>query len=190
MKLFKKKEKELEKEIDLKAMEEDAASKRTLTGGWEKSIFFFALAMALFHIYALVLSSTMAWYLYCVHVDAGAVMTFALYRGTKKSPINRPSAPDVVLMVLIAAAFTYMCVEMNTLIYRIGVNPNTMDLVVAVVVIVCVLEITRRTCVNILPIIALLPAGYGRSVPDLSGYVYGSDRPGPVRRCSCADYPA
>lgn len=53
----------------------------------------------------------------------------------------------VVLMVLIAAAFTYMCVEMNTLVYRIGVNPNTMDLVVAVVVIVCVLEITRRTCV-------------------------------------------
>ena len=96
----------------------------------------------------------------------------------------------VLLMVLIAEAFTYMCVEMNTLVYRIGVNPNTMDLVVAVVVIVCVLEITRRTCVNILPIIALLPAGYGRSVPDLSGYVYGSDRPGPVRRCSCADYPA
>lgn len=156
MKLFKKKEKELEKEIDLKAMEEDGASKRTLTGGWEKSIFFFALAMALFHIYARVLSST----------------------------------PDVVLMVLIAAAFTYMCVEMNTLVYRIGVNPNTMDLVVAVVVIVCVLEITRRTCVNILPIIALLPAGYGRSVPDLPGYVYGSDRPGPVRRCSCADHPA
>ena len=124
MKLFKKKEKELEKEIDLKAMEEDGASKRTLTGGWEKFIFFFALAMALFHIYALVLSSTTAWYLYCVHADAGAVMTFALYRGTKKSPINRPSAPDVVLMVLIAAAFTYMCVEMNTLVYRIGVNPK------------------------------------------------------------------
>ena len=128
-------------------MEEDGASKRTLTGECEKFIFSFALAMALFHIYALVLSSTTAWYLYCVHVGAGAVMTFALYRGIKKSPINRPSAPDVVLMVLIAAAFTYMCVEMNTLVYRIGVNPNTMDLVVAVVVIVCVLEITRCTCV-------------------------------------------
>lgn len=173
MKLFKKKENELEKEIDLKAMEEDGASKRTLTGGWEKFIFFFALAMALFHIYALVLSSTTAWYLYCVHVGAGAVMTFALYRGIKKSPINRPSAPDVVLMILIAAAFAYMCLEMNTLVYRIGVNPNTMDLVVAVVVIVCVLEITRRTCGNILPIIALLFLAYakfGHLLPGTFGH--------------------
>jgi len=160
MKLFKKKDNEMG--VDLKKLEEDGASKRALTGGWEKFIFFFALAMALFHIYALVLSSTTAWYLYCVHVGAGAVMTFALYRGSKKSPLDRPSGVDIVLMVLIALAFAYMCIEMNTLVYRIGVNPTTADLIVAIIVIVCVLEITRRTCGNILPLIALIFLAYAK----------------------------
>ncbi len=160
MKLFKKKDNE--KGVDLKKLEEDGASKRILTGGWEKFIFFFALAMALFHIYALVLSSTTAWYLYCVHVGAGAVMTFALYRGSKRSPLNRPSGVDIVLMALVALAFAYMCIEMNTLVYRIGVNPTTADLIVAIIVIVCVLEITRRTCGNILPLIALIFLAYAK----------------------------
>ncbi len=171
MRLFKKNESE--KDVDLKKLEEDGASKRVLTGGWEKFIFFFALAMALFHIYALVLSSTTAWYLYCVHVGAGAVMTFALYRGSKKSPVDHPSKVDVVLMVLISIAFAYMCVEMNTLIYRIGVNPTALDLIVAIIVIVCVLEITRRTCGIILPIIALAFLAYakfGHLLPSSFGH--------------------
>lgn len=171
MKLFKKKE--TKQEVDLKKLEEEGASKRSLVGGWDKFIFFFALAMALFHIYALVLSATTAWYLYCVHVGAGAVMTFALYRGSKRSPLDHPSKCDVVMMLLVAAAFAYMCIEMKTLIYRIGVNPNTYDLIVAVIVLVSVLEITRRTCGNILPIIALIflmYAKFGHLLPGNLGH--------------------
>lgn len=175
MKPFNKKSKE--KGLDFKSLEEDGTSKRTLTGGWEKFIFFFALAMALFHIYALVLSSTTAWYLYCVHVGAGSVMTFALYRGNKKSPVDKPSRIDIILMILVSLAFAYMYIEMNTLVYRIGVNPTITDLMVAVIVIICVLEITRRTCGNILPIIAgifLAYAKFGHLLPGNLGHRFYS----------------
>lgn len=143
-------------EIDLKRLEEDGALKRTLTGNWDKIFYVFAIAMSLFHIYALILSSTTMWYLYCVHVGMGAVLTFALYSGSKRSPLDRPGAVDIVGMLATAFAFIYMAVEMNTLVYRIGIDPTAMDLVVAVIIIVVVLEITRRTCGNILPLIALI----------------------------------
>ena len=54
MRLFKKNESE--KDVDLKKLEEDGASKRVLTGGWEKFIFFFALAMASIFFFLVVVS--------------------------------------------------------------------------------------------------------------------------------------
>ena len=159
--------------IDLQKLEEDGASKRTLTGAWVKIIFVVALAMSFFHIYALILSSVTMWYLYCVHVGTGAILTFALYRGGKRSPMHRPAVIDITMMVLTAYAFGYMIVVMNELVYRIGIDPTAMDLIVAVIIIVVVLEITRRTCGNILPVIALLfilYAKFGHLIPGTFGH--------------------
>lgn len=161
MKLFKKKQ-ELG-EINVEELDE-GLPKRELTGAWSKVIYVLALCMSLFHIYALTISAVTMWYLYCFHLGMGAILTFALFCGSKKSPLNRVPIPDICFMILTALAATYLIVEMNELVYRIGVSPTQMDVVVAIILVLVVLEITRRTCGNILPIIAiafLLYARYG-----------------------------
>lgn len=164
--LFKKKKTESQ-EIDVTQLDE-GVPKRELVGYWSKIIWILALGMSLYHIYALTLSAVTMWYLYCFHLGMGVILTFALYCGSKKSPLNRISIPDIAFILLTVFATVYLIVEMNELVYRIGVSPTTLDIVVAIILVVVVLEITRRTCGNILPIIALLfllYARYGHLMP-------------------------
>lgn len=155
------------KEIHVEELDE-GLPKRELTGWWSKILYALALCMSLFHIYALAISSVTMWYLYCFHLGMGAILTFALYCGSKKSPLERVPVPDICMMLLMLFATVYLIVEMEGLVYRIGVSPTTMDLVVSIILIVSTLEITRRTCGNVLPIIALLfllYARYGHLIP-------------------------
>src|SRR5699024_4636827 len=64
----------------------------------------------------------------------------------------------------------YLIVEMDEMIYRIGVAPTALDLVVSIIIIIAVLEITRRTTGLILPIIAILfmlYAYFGSNFPGI-----------------------
>lgn len=164
--IFKKRSVDLQ-EIDVEQLDE-GLPKRELIGIWSKTIWALALAMSLFHIYALAISAVTMWYLYCFHLGVGAILTLALFCGSKKSPLHKIPAVDIVLILLTIFATAYLIVEMKDLVYRIGVAPTNLDIVVAIILVVVTLEITRRTCGNILPLIAiifLLYARYGHLIP-------------------------
>lgn len=160
-------------DIDVTGLENEGLQKRELIGTWSKTIYLVGVLMSLFHIYCLAIRPTTPWIIYSGHIGFGFILTLALYCGSQKANRNIIPVYDLILMALSIFAVMYMIIEMDELIFRIGVSPTPMDLVVSVIVILMVLEITRRTCGNILPgiaIVFILYAHFGKYVPGLLGH--------------------
>ena len=160
-------------EINVAELENEGMPKRELTGNWNMFVCIMGVSMSLFHIYCLVLFPITPWILYCGHVGFGFILTFSIYCAGKHSKRHSISLWDFFLMLAGALCVTYLIVEMDELVYRIGIAPTTPDLVVSIAMIALVLEMTRRTCGNILPCIAvlfLLYTRYGSHIPGLIGH--------------------
>jgi len=148
-------------DIDIQELCEEGP-KRQLTGVISKTVFLLAIFMSLFHIYALSIQAVTMWYVYTFHVGMGALLTLALYRGTRKSSTKSIPFYDYLIIAATVFAFGYLMVEVDDLVYRIGVAPTDLDVLVAAIMTLVVLEFTRRTCGNILPFIAIIFLAYAR----------------------------
>lgn len=160
-------------DIDVAELENEGMPKRELKGNWNLFVLTMGILMSLFHIYCLVLKPITPWILYCGHVGFGFILTFSLHCGRKQAKRESISLWDLSLMLAGILCTSYLVVEMDELVYRIGIAPTGMDLVVSVTMIFLVLEMTRRTCGNILPCIAILFILYtrfGRYIPGLLGH--------------------
>ena len=131
--------------------------------------------MALFHIYFLGYSSLEPWILYYTHLGFGLALAYLLYPFSAKSNASRPGAADIGLIVLSVAACAYFIISMNEIVFRIGVSPTPLDLVFSSLVILLVLEMTRRTNGFVLPLIAVLFILYGL-YGNLLPYSFGGHR--------------
>lgn len=169
-----------EKIADLK-IQENSGSRKALSGIELKLFTLIAVFMSLFHLYVLGFYPITPWVLYTVHLGLGAILIFMIYpmrRSAYKSLLA--SIIDYIFILLVLFAGSYLIIEMDELIYRIGVAPTPLDLLVSIILIGAVLEITRRTTGLILPILALifiLYAHYGKYIPgDLGHRGYSWDR--------------
>ena len=154
---------------------EEGYSARTLTGFTYRLFLCIGLVMALFHIYFLGYSSLEPWILYYTHLGFGLALAYLLYPFSAKSNASRPGAADIGLIVLSVAACAYFIISMNEIVFRIGVSPTPLDLVFSSLVILLVLEMTRRTNGFVLPLIAvqcILNGLYGNLLP----YSFGGHR--------------
>lgn len=146
---------------------------RTLTGVQLTLFTSIAVFMSLFHIYVLGFSPVTPWVLYTIHLGLGAVLILMNYP-MRKSKINQGiTVIDWILIAAVTFASGYLIIEMDELVYRVGVAPTQMDLVVSVILIGVVLEVTRRTTGLVLPILALLfilYANLGEFVPGFMGH--------------------
>ncbi|MEW6226525.1 MAG: TRAP transporter fused permease subunit, partial [Bacillota bacterium] len=142
-------------------------------GIFGKLVIAIGIAMSLIHIYLLGFNPITPWILYNIHLAFGIVLVFFLYPATKRSPMGSPSFLDVIMALLAVAAAAYFSIEMEELIYRIGVAPTAWDLFFSAALVIMVLEITRRTSGLILPTFALmflLYARYGGWLPGILGH--------------------
>lgn len=149
---------------------EESSTKRTLHGYQLKVFTAIAVFMSLFHVYVLGFHPITPWVLYTVHLGLGAVLVFFIYPIRQSSKNESVTIVDLALILSIIFVSGYLIIEMDELVYRIGVAPTLLDLVVSVILIVVVLEITRRTTGLILPILALifiLYANYGSYFPGV-----------------------
>lgn len=146
---------------------------RTLTGVQLTLFTSIAVFMSLFHIYVLGFSPVTPWVLYTIHLGLGAILILMNYP-MRKSKINQGiTVIDWILIAAVTFASGYLIIEMDELVYRVGVAPTQMDLVVSVILIGVVLEVTRRTTGLVLPILALLfilYANLGEFVPGFMGH--------------------
>lgn len=150
----------------------EASSQTRSFDGWKKYTFMIvAVIGALFHLYILNFNPIDPWVFRSTHIVFGTVLTLMFYKGWKTKSNRIP----IVDWVLIAAAIfigCYIAVNLSALVFRFGVTPTTMDIVVATVGILLVLEITRRTSGWTLPVLAGVFIAYSFLGPYLPGILH------------------
>lgn len=140
---------------------EEGYSARTLDGFYYRLFLCIGFIMAIFHIYFLGYSSLEPWILYYTHLGFGLVLCYLLYPFSAKSNPRQPGLNDILFIVLSVIGCAYFIISMNEIVFRIGVSPTPLDLFFSSLIIVLVLEMTRRTNGIILPLIAVLFILYG-----------------------------
>jgi TRAP transporter 4TM/12TM fusion protein len=167
---------------------ESSTEARDFTG-WAKLLFStIAVLGALFHLYILNFHPIDPWLFRSSHLLFGLILGFMLFPGWKKAS-SKIHIIDWTLILASIGIFIYIAVNLKQLLFRFGVMPTTMDFIIALVGILLVLELTRRTSGWTLPILAgifILYAFIGPYLPSIlnhSGYsldrfttyIYGMD---------------
>lgn len=150
------KTKELEVYTEYCEISDEGSTARRLTGFQGRVVTAIAVAMSLYHIYVLGFFPVTPWILYTVHLGLATILILFLYPGRNKEKTASIKTLDYILACLMLVSGIYIILEMEELIYRVGISPTGPDLLVGVILILLVLETTRRTSGKILPVLAII----------------------------------
>ena len=149
--LFQKKE----KTVDDLELEEGGSKKRELTGFWKKYVYVLGIIAVLFHFYVLVIHPISYWRLYLMHILFGMLLVYAIYKPGKKFKDTVPWY-DVLLMLAGIGTVIYCITAERGMAYRMGSNPTITDLIAISIILLLLLEGTRRIYGMILPTVAIV----------------------------------
>lgn len=153
------------------AIDEDAdmmSNVRSLSG-WVRYVFMtIAVIGALYHLYILNFNPIDPWVFRSTHLVFGTVLGLMLYPGWRTKN-NRIHIVDWILIIVAIFIGYYIYANLDQLIFRFGVTPTTMDFIIALVGVLLVMELTRRTSGWMLPILVLVFIGYVFAGPYLPG---------------------
>jgi TRAP transporter 4TM/12TM fusion protein len=147
-----------------KYIEEEEGPSRRLTGRMDVFITVVAVVMSLVHLYAAV-GIIMTQVLRGIHVMFVLFLTFLVFPSLKRFK-NRIVWYDIVLALLAIVPIVYMLIDFEDFIYR-SVIPTSWDKVFGVILILLVLEATRRTTGWIMPVIVMAFIVYAFVGPEL-----------------------
>jgi TRAP transporter 4TM/12TM fusion protein len=145
-------------------IEEEEGPSRRLTGKIDVFITAVAVVMSLIHLYAAV-GVIMTQVLRGIHVMFVLFLSFLVFPSIKRFK-NRIVWYDFVLALLGVAVIVYMLIDFEDFIYR-SVVPNFWDKFFGIILILLVLEATRRTTGWIMPIIVIAFLVYAFVGPQL-----------------------
>ncbi|MDO8876390.1 MAG: TRAP transporter permease [Pseudolabrys sp.] len=128
-----------------------------------------AVVMALYHMWAIAFGTPEAIIFRGTHLLFALVLTFLLYRRLTAHDGMPPSYLDYLLVAVSAAPLVYLFVNYNYVVNRIYYidDLSITDMVLAVVLVVIIIEATRRVIGWALPITALVFLAYGLLVARL-----------------------
>jgi TRAP transporter 4TM/12TM fusion protein len=142
--------------------------KRTLSGPFALAFSLTAAGFSLWYLY------TSGFGLVSTETNRGlylmltSVMVFLLFPATSRSPKDRPSVVDLVLIALTVATIGYWIDQyVSYAMFRVS-SPSQWDLAMGVIAILVMLETSRRALGPVIPIIALVFLGqlyFGSSLP-------------------------
>jgi TRAP transporter 4TM/12TM fusion protein len=147
-----------------KYIEEEEGPSRRLTGKTAAFVTTVAVAMSLIHLYAAA-GVIMTQILRGIHVMMVLFLTFLVFPSSRRLK-NRITWFDVVLALLSVAVIVYMFVDFEDFIYR-AVIPNFWDKFFGVILILLVLEATRRSSGWIMPVVVVAFLVYAFIGPQL-----------------------
>lgn len=152
-------------------MEEDTdrlSNIRTLSG-WVRYVFMaIAVVGALYHLYILNFNPIDPWVFRSTHLVFGTVLGLMLYPGWRTKS-NKIHIIDWILIIISIFIGFYIFANLDQIIFRFGVTPTTMDFYVALVGVLLVIELARRTSGWMLPILVFVFIGYVFAGPYLPG---------------------
>nr|WP_312579345.1 TRAP transporter permease [Sedimentibacter sp.] len=134
-----------------------------------KSIFWIAVIIALYHFITSFIGYPATHKHRSLHVAMMLFMTFFLYPATKKTSRKKPTWYDIIFAALSIAVAAYVWIDYSNFINRMG-SPNTMDIIMGTILIITVLEASRRISgwpLVILSILFMLYGLYGQSMPGI-----------------------
>ncbi|MFD1038984.1 TRAP transporter permease [Virgibacillus byunsanensis] len=160
--------------INVQEISEGESAGRVLPHTQNMIMTIIAVSMSCFHIIVLGGFYTLnPWILYLTHLGFAIILVFLIYPANTHEKKSSFKLLDIVFVLCAIAAISYYIIDIDQLIYRIGISPNLWDVVAASTIVFLVLEITRRTCGFILPLIAvifILYAVFGSGLPGILGH--------------------
>lgn len=152
----------------MKELDKESAT-RTL-GGFVKKVFFVVCVLvSCYHLYTAAFGGPVTLVHRSIHVAMMLAMTFVMYPFCSKSDHKKPTIVDWLLVILSFAAPVYIYTDYLGVVERAG-NASSADMWMATLLVVLVLEASRRVSGNalsILSIIFILYGMFGRSMPSL-----------------------
>jgi len=147
-----------------KFIEEEEGPSRRLAGKTDIFVTAVAVIMSLFHLYAAV-GIVMTQMLRGIHMMFVLFLTFLVFPSAGRFK-NRIVWIDVLLSLLGIAVILYMLIDFEDFIYR-SVVPNFWDKFFGIILILLVIEATRRTSGWIMPAVVIAFLVYSMIGPDL-----------------------
>lgn len=173
-------------DVDLEQIKEldKEANYRKLVGIAGAFIIVLSVAMSIFQLYTSGFGLMQARLQRAIHLAFAMSLIFLLYPATKKSPKNRFTAVDILFAVVGVVVNLYIVFNFESLAYRSGA-PTTLDIIMAVLAVIVVLEAGRRVIGIDLPILGVIFLAYaflgpylpflahrGYSISRISEYMY------------------
>lgn len=166
-----------------KYMEEEEGVTRRLSGWKQQLVTYFAVFMSLYHLYAAVATIT-TQVLRGVHVAMVLLLGFLVFPPTKKR-LGSIAWYDVILALLGVSCILYMLVDFDQFVYR-AVTPDVWDVTFGAILVVLILEATRRSTGWIMQVVVIaflvyayvgpvLPAPWtprGYTIKRIIGHMY------------------
>ena len=172
---------ETETAIKLEKLKDiDIGYKRSLTGISAVAVAVVGFLMSLFHIYVLYIRAIDPWIFRSIHIAFGGALLFALVPGWEKAPRDRIHPIDYLFFLILCLCIGHILFNLEDVIFRMGVDPNAIDVLVSLLLIIIVLEMVRRTTGWALCICAVVAILYGLLGQYLPGFLshrgYGISR--------------
>lgn len=144
----------------IRKLDKESAT-RKFTNPLMKKIFFGAcLLVSCYHLYTAAFGPPVTLVHRSLHVAMILALGFLMYPAGKKSDMTKPSILDWILAALSFAAPIYIYTDYLGVVERAG-NPNDADLYMATLLVVLVLECSRRVTGNALTVLSLFFIAYG-----------------------------
>ena len=144
------------------------AGSRNITGKMGSLIALIAVSMSLFQLYTGFFGELPGAKQLSIHLTFAMVLCFLCFPFSKRSSKDRVSVFDSILAVFGGATAFYLFVNYDHVVHSVG-NAPLYDIVIGAVLIVLILEATRRSVSPILPIITIVFLLYAFFGPYLPG---------------------
>jgi len=135
-------------------------SRRDLTGKWATAARIIAISMSLFHLYTAFTRSLPALQQRSIHLLFSLVLTFLIYSPRGRSR-DRVSKVDILFMGLGVITCANIAFYVYYTIYDRAGAATGLDIVLGLVMIIVILEMTRRVIGLALPLITVFFIAYG-----------------------------
>ena len=150
------------------ALDTSETGSRTISGMAKTIVMVIAVAMSLFQIYTGFFGELAGSRQLSVHLTFALLLCFLCFPATKKSPGDRLPLLDIILALTAGGCAFYLFANYTHVVTSVG-DAATYDIVVGIMLIILVLEATRRSISPILPIICILFLLYAYFGPYMPG---------------------
>lgn len=159
----------MEKQKDALVEEALKGKHRNFEGTWFYIAAGLAAATALYHIYTAYFGAPFALLFRNIHWMLIASLIFMYFPAIKKSPRNKPTILDLILILLSIMLGMYVILNFGAIAGRAGA-PTNVDVIFGAILVLIVLEAGRRTVgwpIVIIGLLFLAYAYFGQSMPGL-----------------------